>query len=640
MAYWSRLIHWAAITLACASSVEAKPKPFYTTLVSDQATALTVRVDGDDKDIPVYAESHALVIGQVNYQHWDKLALVPDEIANVTKALERQHFKAEVYFDLTSDDMVEVINDFMQRYGTVPNSRIVVYMSGHGFQRNVVEHLGYFIGIDAPKTGADNTITAKSLPMQMFAAWARLPDPRHMFFIFDACFSGAFFANRGVDVGVYQTPRPASARPTVKERRLPSGQIIYPPDSRGLEYSNYVFSDEPSSPGRQFLAAGDSNEPAPVLSVMTQLLIDILDDRNPAAQVNTDNWTSVTEIGNWLASRTADLSSAWFKDESPAHPVFGTLPNDQVYNKGDMIFLRSSQLGISLVEPPDEVDKWGQIASTSLDVSTVLVSETAKRLADSRAQVEEIASEVASANHRLTSLIAASAVVDTKLTKSTQLSQRLTFHCASLPFSGQTNCIRSALPTSVAQDLTATQDEKARLGNLTKHLSVTLKTTRQKLETALATAQVLTASLAKESASLAERRDAIRAAADNALLPNSAMLSPDEEAHARDLIDKFSSDTTEVRRKARSDFTAFLASLAAEKKSPLVNRLVTELARKSYRYQTGIALAIADQTAPIQLQNASEVQAELKNALSIMKGRDPTIRGHLQKAISNIHSAQ
>lgn len=402
------MAHGASV-LACLSAlalsafVSAQPaltKPWYVTSIPDEATELTIR-HGNDSEV-VYPRSYALLIGEVNYAHWDHLTAVPGEIASLTKALERQRFKVEVHFDLDSKTMRSVIDDFMQTRGVEPGSRIVVYVSAHGWSRNnaINRPLGYILPIDAPAESAEETDRAsRALPMTLFEAWARAPDPRHMLFVFDSCFSGAFFGFQGAPgtTGASVLPPPAKKDWTVDE----NNQLVPPPpDNRGIEASDYIEDGMVRSQGRQFLAAGDATDTVPGRSIIAQLLVGILDDRNTRAQSNADFWTTGEELGSWIRQNASDLSRAFYHVQLPPRPVFGRLPNDPFFAQGDIIFARNDLPGNPVVR--SDPTAWASALATEVPVDAVLTrgvadAAGATRLLAAAAQQQTVLSSAADA---------------------------------------------------------------------------------------------------------------------------------------------------------------------------------------------------------------------------------------------------
>lgn len=139
------------VSLALRPALAEDIKPWYSTAIDDDKSALSISIDGNRQTL--YAESHALLIGEVNYTEWPRLVAIPGELALLTKALERQHFKVDVYFDLTSETMMQVIDQFIKTRGAVSESRLLIYIAAHGYSRDIRgRRLGYLLPIDTPKS--------------------------------------------------------------------------------------------------------------------------------------------------------------------------------------------------------------------------------------------------------------------------------------------------------------------------------------------------------------------------------------------------------------------------------------------------------------------------------------------------------
>lgn len=350
----------ASLAIASATA-EPVRKPWYVSPIAPADTKMRAVHPTEENVYSLYSESHAILIGQVEYAHWPDLQKSRERILELRDALEKHRFKVEVHFDLDSDALPSVIDSFMRRRATVVDSRIFVFVSGHGWERTPLDRpTGYLLPTDAPLEDGDNKqqLASKAMAMPYFAAWARLPDPRHMLFVFDACFSGSFFG------------RPHSSAPLPDGRasealltaiRLAPKPAKPAPLAHGPEADDYIFQPQPMGKGRQFLTAGSQGEVVPEDSVFTQLLIDFLAGRNGGeGHLNFDHWLTAGELGGWLGQNTRRLYRG---KPNAASPVFAPL-RDENYEAGDMVFTRldisnpylESPLVLGHV-PPQEPDK-------------------------------------------------------------------------------------------------------------------------------------------------------------------------------------------------------------------------------------------------------------------------------------------
>lgn len=301
-----------AISVALSGPTTAR-EPDYVSPRAAEESGLRA-ADNRNQVHDLYSQSHALLIGQSQYAHWRPLEAVRAEINALRSALEENNFRVEVHYDLNSEDLVRVIDAFVRTRGAVPDARLFVYFGGHGWTRDVgTRPMGFLVPVDAPEPGQDQRrFMQMALPMTLFEAYARVPDARHMLFVFDSCFSGAFFGNRGA------TPD------LVRENRGPE-------DSRP---ASYVFARTTTlGLSRQFLTAGTSRQTVPAKSIMVDLLIQVLRGQRPEADVNRDGFVTGQELGLYLTRAVVELTN----DANRLNPQFGYL-QDQNYNIGDFIF--------------------------------------------------------------------------------------------------------------------------------------------------------------------------------------------------------------------------------------------------------------------------------------------------------------
>ncbi|TAY14025.1 caspase family protein [Rhizobium leguminosarum] len=586
----------AYLILSACGSLAATP--WYQTQIDEDMTSLVVKTSEGEQTI--YTESHALLIGEVNYSAWPHLTAVPSELANLTKALERQHFKVELYFDLNSNDLMQVVDSFVRRKATIQDSRVFVYIAAHGESRDEGTPLGYLLPIDAVEQDAPKTdMAAKALSMLMFSAWAQSPDPRHMLFVFDSCFSGAFFGNRGQAVA----PGPigkTTGTPNAEGFAIgPDGKLVPPPpDNDGLESSDYALSGQPMSRGRQFLAAGDTSDTVPGKSVIAQLISEILDDKVSRAQMNADYWTTGDELGYWIERHAGAITRSLLKVPEPPNPVFGRIPDDgqRLYTKGDMIFSRLDVPDSPLVKSFES--EWEKAIARTIDVAPVLVGNALAAEQKANAQVAEL-SRAASQQR------AAADALQTKLDESTGLE------------SGESEVFKQL---QSFKELAKASEAQAKMA---ADASEAAKNRQKEI---LATAHDITSE--------------IQSAINEAVPSKDAILDPEQEKELRSLIDAFSSTDTKIRRSARVSLEHFIGDLPPEKSDATVNILLTRMSEKSYRFQLGVAQAIGRQAEPLALADKDALVGELKRALGATAGRDPTLKGELQGALKTVEQAR
>jgi TPR repeat protein len=150
---------------------------------------------------------HALLIGNAHYldRRWPPLDDVPLELQELSKGLAKHFDTVEVATNLDSDKLKQTLANFLGKYGSDRNARLMIYYAGHGYTELIAErneNRGYITGIDTPWVdGATESLfdAARPKAVSMLAVRAPLEEVRakSILFIFDSCFSGTIFADRG-----------------------------------------------------------------------------------------------------------------------------------------------------------------------------------------------------------------------------------------------------------------------------------------------------------------------------------------------------------------------------------------------------------------------------------------------------------
>lgn len=545
----------------------AGSNPYYVTPVDDEATRMRA-VDLNNVEHTLYEQSHALLIGESDYANWSGLPAVRQEVLALRNALEKHRFKVEVYFDLGAAEFPSVVDDFMRRRATVPNSRIFVYVSGHGWRRNLPRRpAGYFVPVDAPseKSGT-STLAAATIGLPLFAAWAQSPDPRHMLFIFDACFSGSFFGRPDPDVPLESEPA-ANRTPAAGAQRPAASPPA--PLARGLEVSDHIFQPLPRDRGRQFITAGSGNQIAPPDSIFTRLLIDILEGRR-VASANFDNWTTGRSMGIWLEQNTR---REYRGTSSPTTPVFGTL-RDELYENGDFVFTRMDVPNVYLL--PEENDPFVKLIAErkAIDADGTITAEAIEKRAAQN--IAEKAADKLNEEARK----ASDAAEEAKKGGSPKVSQY----------------------ESRAKDLSS------------KYEKAQVEAKKLASESQASLDLIKKAKSDEEAVKLAASIDAAAMRLASTRPPPSAdiRLSVDSEKALQAVVESLSDDNTERRRQARVDLAKTLSALPPEQRKIATSRLLRDFSGKSYRYQLGVttALAIAPNEFMVENKNLARVELE------------------------------
>jgi len=261
----------------------------------ERARGLNVGItDQQGKQVVLYKESHALVIGISDYTNgWPKLPGVRRDVEAVKAALEAQGFNVVVKMDLDKNAIEQAFNDFINAYGHEPENRLLLYFAGHGDTRELAYggEMGYIVPADAPLPHDDETgFLAKAMDMQMIEVYARRIQAKHALFLFDSCFSGSIFA----------ITRAAPEHITHKT----------------------------ANPVRQFITSGSANEQVPDESVFRQQFIAALQGESDH---NGDGYVTGSELGIFLEDTVINYS------RGAQHPQYGKI-RDPHLDKGDFVF--------------------------------------------------------------------------------------------------------------------------------------------------------------------------------------------------------------------------------------------------------------------------------------------------------------
>jgi len=269
-------------------------------VVLAQTRGVGVRVKGSNgqtKEVKLYDNSFALVIGESNYINgWDALVGVSSDVIAVKQILELGGFKVETAENLTSLDFDSRIKKFIDDYGFEPNNRILIYYAGHGHTLKSSgdgRELGYVVPVDAPDPSKDERgFRRKAISMDIVQTYAKQIQAKHAMFIFDSCFSGKLVSRNA---------------------------IVIPP----------IIEESVAFPVRQFITAGAANQPVPDESIFRRSFVRGLEGE---ADRNRDGYITGTELADFLKEKVTNYSNR------AQTPQYGKI-NDVELDKGDFVFV-------------------------------------------------------------------------------------------------------------------------------------------------------------------------------------------------------------------------------------------------------------------------------------------------------------
>ena len=279
-----------------------------------------------------YKASYALVVGNGNYTHdWQRLPGALQDVDEVAEALQRHGFHVLRKKNLTKNEFDRAFAEFIHKYGKDKDNRLLFYYAGHGYTlpRATGEKLGYLVMTDTPVPEQDMVgFELNSIDIASFVDESTKIQSRHALFLFDSCFSGSIFTQR--DRGV---PQHLSYR--VKE------------------------------PVRQFIAAGQANEPVPDRSVFKQEFLDLIQGR--AKDPVSDGHITGAELGLYLQTTVPKYNNG------AQNPQSGKI-HDPKLNKGEFVFVLPGygQTPVPTLPPPGSIFVTSDPAGAQVTLAGVL----------------------------------------------------------------------------------------------------------------------------------------------------------------------------------------------------------------------------------------------------------------------------
>jgi uncharacterized caspase-like protein len=270
----------------------------------------------------LYHQSHALLIGNIHYQHWNNLPTIKEELNKVADMLRSQGFKVHSVWDLDAAQLPSKLKEFLSQYGAGEknrNNRLLVFYSGHGETRKGFggRDDGYIIPIDSPQKSQPGFLN-KALSMDDIVNWSEKISTRHILFMFDSCFSGSILETRR------------------------SGERI--PEH---------IHESVKNPVRQFLTAGGANELVPADSRFTPAFIRAIKEQ--AADYTGDGYVTGTELSMYLAAEVPKYT------KQRNHPQEGKI-GDGEHRTGDFVFaLKQTAIPTNPADKQAEIAYWNSI---------------------------------------------------------------------------------------------------------------------------------------------------------------------------------------------------------------------------------------------------------------------------------------
>ncbi len=251
--------------------------------------------DKQGREVGLYKESHALVIGASDYTAgWPVLPGVKKDIQVVKSILEKHGFIVTLVINPDRYQLFRAFYTFINEHGFKPDNRLLFYFAGHGHTIRLAygEEMGYIVPTDAPNPNRDHEgFLTKAMDMQQIEVYAKRIQSKHALFLFDSCFSGSIFA---------------------LSRAIPEN-----------------ISYKTSKPVRQFITSGSADEKVPDESIFRTQFIAALDGEG---DVDKDGYVTGAELGEFLQKKVINYS------KGSQHPQYGKIRNPNL-DKGDFVFM-------------------------------------------------------------------------------------------------------------------------------------------------------------------------------------------------------------------------------------------------------------------------------------------------------------
>jgi hypothetical protein len=266
-----------------------------------ERTVSSANTEPPDIDVhSLYSKSYALLIGNSQYQSWNDLTSIPDELNQLEAFLKTQGFEIIRKNNLASDELKRTLHSFLIDYGDAPDHRLLVFFGGHGHTLKTWDNgnRGYIVPTDAPNTALDEKGFKKAaVGLEEIKLWTQDSKSHHILFLFDSCFSGSILSG-------------SRYRGAVKA------------DKAKIEASA-------KNPVRYVITAGKANEKVPGKSKFVPTLINGI--RNGDADGYPDGYVKSSELANYLEREIPNQT------EDKNHPQSGEL-DDSFGESGEFIF--------------------------------------------------------------------------------------------------------------------------------------------------------------------------------------------------------------------------------------------------------------------------------------------------------------
>lgn len=131
------------------------------------------------------ANYYALVIGNGNYAHMEKLRTPANDAREIADLLQsRYQFKVKLLIDATHDQIAAAMDEYHRTLGDA--DRLLIYYAGHGGSKNIPPEVAFWAGVDTDPESLSSWVSAITVADAISQIKAR-----HILLVADSCFSSA-----------------------------------------------------------------------------------------------------------------------------------------------------------------------------------------------------------------------------------------------------------------------------------------------------------------------------------------------------------------------------------------------------------------------------------------------------------------
>ncbi len=317
--------------------------PVFLLIVPDTSHSITRGMCGikvlskEGKNIELYQDYHALVVGISNYERWPKLPNAIEDAKEVAARLEELGFKVKLVLDPTSREMKTALSEMVYEMGGQENRAVLFYYAGHGETETLADKtkMGYIIPKDCPILKKNpKGFSTYAISMRDLESVSLRIKAKHVLMLFDSCFSGSLFN---------------------LVRAVP-----------------HDITEKSALHVRQYITAGREDENVPDKSMFKRcFLIGLTGD----ADLTGDGYITGSELGMYLSDRVVNYT------HRRQHPQYGKINNPDL-DRGDFIFV------------PMKLRQKEEAAEKRLQEEKSAIAEELKKLKEERRRSEELVKQL------------------------------------------------------------------------------------------------------------------------------------------------------------------------------------------------------------------------------------------------------